>query len=259
MAPEEETVENWATSLVPIRSAVAWLALALAAVGCATTQQVKVRDQNYCPFLGPDLCARLTPSTPPGRFSGAAIAGSGVPVADLRYINPKAQWTQYHKVLLVPVTFWGGDDTKVSAKDQRMLCDYFYQALEKALSEKFEIVQEPGPGVMTIEVALVDAETATPILRTISMVVPQARGLNTLKYLATGTYGFVGGAEAELRAEDSVTEEVLAAGVDRRVGGGGIKTAAQWQWGDAENAMNAWAAQVATRFSAWTSGTPPES
>jgi hypothetical protein len=30
--------------------------------------------------------------------------------------------------------------------------------------------------------------------------------------------------------------------------------AAQWQWGDAENAMNAWAAKAASRFAAWTSG-----
>src|SRR5262245_48993777 len=244
-------------TLARIRSALALAAVAIAAVGCATTQQVKVRDRGYCAFLGPDLCEQLTPSSPPGRFSGAAIAGSGEPVADLRYINPKARWTEYHKVLLVPVTFWAGDDTKVSPKDQQMLCDYFYQALDKALSEKFELVKEAGPGVMTIEVGIVDAETATPILRTISMVVPQARGLNTLKYLATGTYGFVGGAEAELKAVDSVTHEVLAAGVDRRVGGGGLKGAAQWQWGDAENAMNAWAAQVASRFALWTSGTNP--
>jgi hypothetical protein len=106
-------------------------------------------------------------------------------------------------------------------------------------------------------VALVDADTATPVLRTISMIVPQARGLNTLKYLATGSYSFVGSAEAEMKAMDSVTHQVLVAAVDKRVGGGSLKTAAQWQWGDAENAMNAWAEQLATRLASWTSGTPP--
>jgi len=239
-------------------SGLASLALAFAAAGCATTQQAKVGDvAGYCPFLGAALCAKLTPTETPGRLSGAALTGSGEAMAGLRYIDPSARWSQYHKVLIAPVTFWGGDDTKVSPKDQHQLSDYFYQAIEQALSKKFQVVQEPGPGVLTIQVALVDATTATPILRTISMVVPQARALNTLKYLATGTYGFVGSAEAEMKAMDSVTHQVLVAAVDKRVGGGSLATAAQWQWGDAENAMNAWAQQMATRLASWTAGTPP--
>jgi hypothetical protein len=51
-----------------------------------------------------------------------------------------------------------------------------------------------------------------------------------------------------------VTGELLAAGVDRRVGGGSIKTAAQWEWGDAENAMKAWADMIATNMYSYTSG-----
>lgn len=230
--------------------------LALAA-GCATTQQVQVSDQNYCPFLGSKLCARLTPSDTPGRFSGAAVTGGGTPVAGLRYVDPNAQWTRYNKVLIAPVTFWAGDETKVSPEDQHRLTDYFYQALEQQLSKKFQVAQQPGAGVMTIQAALVDAETATPVLRTITMVVPQARALSTLKYAATGTYAFVGGAEAEAKVMDSVTHQVLTAAVDKRVGGGSIKTAAQWQWGDAENAIDAWAQQMANRLSSWTSGTAP--
>ena len=239
---------------------VAGFALAALAAGCATTQQVKVSEQSAqsaCAFLGNTVCAELTPSAAPGRFSGAAVSGGGEPIAGLRYINPNAQWTQYNKVLIAPVTFWAGDNTKVSPGDQHQLTDYLYQTIEKQLSSKFQVVQQPGPGVMTIQVALVDAETATPVLRTISMVIPQARALATLKYLATGTYAFVGGATAEGKILDSVTHQVLAAAVDKRVGGGSLKTAAQWQWGDAENAMTAWAQQLTNRLSSWTSGTAP--
>ena len=102
-----------------------------------------------------------------------------------------------------------------------------------------------------------DIGKATPVLRTVSMVIPQARALATLKYVATGTYAFVGSAQAEGKVVDSVTGQVLAAGVDKRVGGGSIKTAAQWQLGDAENAMTAWSKQLADRLSSWTSGTAP--
>jgi len=42
--------------------------------------------------------------------------------------------------------------------------------------------------------------------------------------------------------------------VDGRVGGGSIESAAQWQWGDVENAMNEWATMAANKLYSWTSG-----
>ena len=110
---------------------------------------------------------------------------------------------------------------------------------------------------MTIQVALEDATTATPVLRSISMLIPQARALATLKYLATGTYAFVGSAQAEAKVIDSVSGQVLWAGVSKRVGGGSLKTAAQWEEGDAENAITYWATQMTTTLASWTSGTTP--
>jgi hypothetical protein len=219
---------------------------------------VKVSDsQNACPFLGSGVCAKLNPTDTPGRFSAGAVNGTADTQAALRYVNPNARWTQYKKVLIAPVTFWGGDDTKVSAEEQQKLTNYFHQALQQQLSTKFQVVDQPGPGLMTVAVALEDASGATPILRSVSMVVPQARALATLKYAATGTYAFVGSAQAEGKVTDSVTGEVLAAAVDKRVGGGSIASAAQWQWGDAENAMKAWAQELTIRLSSWTSGTVP--
>jgi hypothetical protein len=86
------------------------------------------------------------------------------------------------------------------------------------------------------------------------MVVPQARALSTLKYLATGTYPFVGAAQAEAKISDGATGMVLGEWVDKRVGGGNVTSAAQWQWGDAENVMNEWAARAGERLYSWTSG-----
>ena len=234
-----------------------WMVAVLA--GCATTQQVKVADkpEGYCPFLGNEICSKLTPSTTPGRFSGAAMGGGGDAVMGLRYLNPNARWTGYKKVIIAPVSFWGGDDTKVSKADQLALTNFFTKALNDALSQKFQVVDQPGPGVLEVQVAIDDIGKAVPVLRTVSMLIPQARALATLKYAATGTYAFVGSAQAEGKVVDSVSGEVLAAGVDKRVGGGSIKTAAQWQLGDAENAMTAWSKQLADRLSSWTSGTAP--
>ena len=222
----------------------AWVGGVLAMVvlvgmaGCAVTQKESVERVGPSGFLGDTSLLK------PGDKEQAS----------LRYINPDAQWTKYNKVLLEPVTFWGDDKTKISAKDQQTLCNFLQEQLNEQLGQKYQMVNEPGEGVMRLQVALVDAESATPVLRTVSMVIPQARLLSSLKYLATGTYPFIGGAEAEAKMTDSVTGQLLGMWVDKRVGGGSIKTAAQWQWGDAENAMKEWATMAATRLSSWTSG-----
>jgi hypothetical protein len=59
------------------------------------------------------------------------------PTPGLRYINPNAQWTQYTQVLIDPVTFWGGDDTKVSPADQRMLTNYFSRSSSSSSPPSF--------------------------------------------------------------------------------------------------------------------------
>ena len=220
------------------RSAMVMVMLVGMMAGCSVTQKESVQRVGNSGFLGDT--SMLTPGDKEQ--------------ASLRYVNPNAQWTKYNKVLLEPVTFWGDDKTKISAKDQQMLCNFLQEQLYQQLSTKYQMVTEPGEGVMRFQVALVDAESATPVLRTVSMVIPQARLLSSLKYLATGTYPFIGGSEAEAKMTDSVTGQLLGEWVDKRVGGGSIKTAAQWEWGDAENAMKEWATMAATRLSSWTSG-----
>jgi hypothetical protein len=229
----------------PAQVALVLVGFACAALaGCSTTQRVKVRNPAHCVFLRPIVCARLEPA--------------GGKLIDMRYVNPNAKWQQYNKIMIMPITFWGSgtdEKDKLSASDRQALADYFHATLVEHLGEKFTVVDQPGPGVMKLQIAITDADAATPVLRTVSMVVPQARALNTLKYLATGTYGFIGSAQAEAELTDSVTGQLLVAGMDRQVGGGSIQTAAQWQWGDAENAMDTWAELLTTRLSSWTSGT----
>jgi Protein of unknown function (DUF3313) len=244
----KKSLQKGSTPVTPVwrpRFAVVGFVLTTVAAGCTLTQRAPVTvqsEQTYCPFLGNSVCAKLTPATDKSEF-------------DLRYVNPNAQWSQYKKVLIEPVSYWGGDDSKLSAADQRTLINYFSKVLNEQLSKKFQVVDQAGPGVMVVSVALDDATTATPGLRSLSVTEPHVRALATLKYLATGTFPFVGSAEAEGKISDSVTGQVLAAAVSKRVGGGSVKAADQWELGDAENALTYWATQLATRLSGWTSGT----
>jgi hypothetical protein len=76
--------------------------------------------------------------------------------------------------------------------------------------------------------------------------------------ISSATFPFVGGAQAEAKISDSVSGQILALAVDKRVGGGSFTTGFQWQWGDAENAINHWSELAANRLSSWTSGTVPQ-
>ncbi|WP_262966677.1 DUF3313 domain-containing protein [Methylobacter psychrophilus] len=213
----------------------------LALSACTTTQKVDLKQSGVnCAFLASE-CSLLT-------VGGKEQAG-------LRYINPTTKWSQYNKILLSPVTYWGGDSSKLSAADQQMLVNYTSQQFKEQLGQKFQIVDQAGPGVMKLDVALTDAESATPGLRSISIIVPQAHMLANLKYLATGSMPFVGAAQGEIKITDSVSGEVLALAVDKQIGGGSIKAGFQWKWGDAENAVNHWAELLTTRLFSWTSGT----
>jgi len=75
-----------------------------------------------------------------------------------------------------------------------------------------------------------------------------------LKYLATGTFPFVGAAQAEMKITDAASGETLAAAVDKQLGGGSMAAGFQWQWGDAENAINDWSKRLTEKLAAWTSG-----
>src|SRR5262245_7331517 len=163
-----------------------------------------------------------------------------------------AKLTQYNKAIVTVVGFFGADASKVSPKEQEQLTALFQTSLTEALSKRYQIVDEAGPGVMRIQVAILDAEAATPGLRSISMVVPQARLLATITRGIMGRYPFVGGGEAAAKITDSMTGELLAAAVDRRVGGGSIKTAATWEWGDAERVIKEWSQHTADRMYDYT-------
>jgi hypothetical protein len=222
-------------------------ALGLLLTGCSQTAAPEPnliqRAQGEAPappppsgFLGPDYSLL----TPPAEGSEQK--------AMLRYVNPNVNWGGYNQILIAPVTFWAADDSKISATDQQTLCNYAHNEFVKVLGKNFILASQPAPGVMKISVALTDATTATPGLRSISVVVPQARALSAIKMLATGSYAFVGSAQGAFKANDSVSGQLLAAAVDERLGGTSVKNVDVFKWGDTENAIDYWASLVDKRL-----------
>jgi hypothetical protein len=241
---EETAMTNSLLKKMMTGMAAASVAALLLISGCSTTVESTPAAEKALESGGP------LPSSVTGFLGSDAskLAPGPEGGAALVWINPNAQWASYTKIQLMPVEFWAAADSKVSTADQGVLTAYFYNQLQANLSKSFALVDQPGPGVMTLRAALMDATTAVPGLRTVSVIVPQARVLNMAQSLATGSYAFVGSAEAEAKMTDSVSGQLLAEAVDQRAGGMGIKSAASFEWGDAQNAMDYWAQKIPNRI-----------
>jgi hypothetical protein len=201
--------------------------------GCAETQQA--REVQSSGFLGTDY-ARLKEGT-----EGQAL---------LAYTDPNANLGKYDKIRLDPVTIWMSSKSAfegISAEDRQRLADDLYAALHKELSQDYQLVEELGPGVMRVQVALTDAKGSAPVMDTISTVMPIGLAISQTKALVTGKPSFVGESQAEAKVTDGANGHLLAAAIDRRVGGKSISGTTS-SWDDVHKAFEYWARQLRYRL-----------
>ena len=161
----------------------------------------------------------------------------------LRYVKPNLDIKGYNKILLEPVTLWGDPKLRMTSnrQDLQTLADSFYAMLKEKLSKKYTMVDEIEPNTLRLQIALTHGEQSLVGLSFISKVVPQARVLNTLWSFASGKPAFAGGVTGEFKATDAETGELLAAAVDRRIGGQKLFEKNVFSsWGDLQNALDYW-------------------
>jgi hypothetical protein len=210
------------------------VALVLVLPSCTTTK--RARDVVPTGFLGSD----------------AALLEQGGPgEAARRYVNPRADWASYRNVLLDPVTVWRDPASKrgVSAQDEQTLTNYFFDVIRGSLEKDgYRLVSSPEPETLRVKVAITQAQASNVTLDVVSTVVPQARALSSLSGLVTGKPAFVGEAQIEAKITDAQTGQLLAAGIDHRVGGKSLAAAQFSSWGEVEAMMRLWAAHGAYRL-----------
>ncbi len=143
---------------------------------------------------------------------------------------------QYSKFIIEPVVVRFHDpatEEKVDSETVAELRTYMEDAISKAISDRYAMVSQPGPGVARLRVALTDLDKSTPALN----VLPQTK--------LTGLG--VGGAAMEAELLDSQTGVQIGAVVQKKKGGlvsfSGLK-----KWGDAKAVMDAWAKQFRERL-----------
>jgi hypothetical protein len=211
--------------------AIALVTAAVIVTACATTRQSRGTGEASG-FLGD--------------YSDLRKGEKGEP--QLIYIRPDVDWARYESIHIESVTLWRNEKTDdVPKEEQQILTDFLFQALHEQLNEDYEIVDEPGPNVLQLRVALTEAKGSKAVMNTITSVIPQLRLLTTIVGMSAGTSVLVGKAGIEGEITDSMTGRRLMAALDERQGTkavrGGVKT-----WSDVKLASEFWAERLRKRL-----------
>lgn len=177
----------------------------------------------------------------------------GGDTAMLSYIDSKADFRAYNKIMLDPIRAYAKDKASSMAKmdkeKQQDLLNYFDAALREQLKKDYTLVSQPGPGVLRLRVAITEAKGSMVVMDTLSSVIPISLAVSGAKAIVTGKNLAVGEIGAEIEGVDSLTGKRLFAAVDARVG---RKFTGKFdkfsRWHTAKDACDFWAQQLQTRL-----------
>ena len=208
------------------------VAFALQLGGCGVgSHQARSLDVNESPLVNPDILVK-------GADDQALY----------RYVNPKADFKQYSKLMIDPVLVYKyAELDKEELENYQKLANNAYVYLMNEMEKDYQIVKFPEPGALRIQMAIVDADSSKPVRNTLSTVVPIGMALSAVKYSATGKQAGVGEITLQLRITDANTGELLGAALDRRVGGKEV-TKLWSSWHNADDALQYWAKKVSFRL-----------
>jgi hypothetical protein len=202
------------------------IAVLVVLAGCGTANQA--RSVKPSGFLGD---------------SAALLQKGGQGDFLLVYRKKDVDWKVYDKIILDPVTFWGIENSKLppdQLADFQKLVDQFYALLKTRLSKDYELTDTPAAGAMRIQIAIVDGERANAPLKIAKGFIPYGGYADTLWTFATGKPAFAGEVSLEYMVKDSQSQELLAAGADRRVGGSESGESKLNSWGDVQDSLSYW-------------------
>ena len=181
------------------------------------------------------------------------------------YRNPNLDESRYKKVMIDRIKMFVAEDAEYKGIDPaelKELADYFHQAIVDALGDDYPVVEEPGPDVVRLRIAVTDIVPTKPSASVVTLVVPFIWLGEAGAGVAEGEAGstpFVGSATVEMEALDSESTEQVGAYIETRVGKKyhwtkGVDTAvkdymkAYSTWAYTKQSMDAWARLVRQRL-----------
>jgi Protein of unknown function (DUF3313) len=152
-----------------------------------------------------------------------------------------------------PVTIWADQGSSLNTttpSQRRQLASLASSDLRNAIKQVCPLAHNPGPGVLVLRVALIDATSANPVENTIATYTPYASTAYDLaSYAFNKDVGyFAGTATVEAYTVDGGNGTVVWQAVSKRGGTSAAIKDTHNQWLDVQHAFQAWSTQLANRF-----------
>jgi hypothetical protein len=179
--------------------------MAVLFAGCATTNKAP----KYSGFLSD--YSKLAPD-PDG--SGAE-----------EYINPAADAKKYKKILLEKIMVSLKDNEQYKAVDPdalKAMSDYLHDAIVRELGDAYQIVNEPGPDVERVRIAITDIAPTKTAMTVLVLLAPYGTVADLASGAASkggaGSAPYLGHSGIEAEGLDSETLQPVFSYVDQRFG-----------------------------------------
>lgn len=161
--------------------------------------------------------------------------------------DPDFDLTEFDAVWIpaVSLVLDEGTETDLGQQDINRLAALFRASVRAKMEvEGWRIVEEPGERVLAIHLALSELEPADPVANVVTATAPYLAEAVQVLAVAADVHVFVGKVSTEVRVEDSASGQVLAEGIDRRVGAQSVANMGT-TWGDVKDAMDVWSDRIA--------------
>jgi len=218
--------------------------LFLLLAGCATTSK-EASGPKYSGFLSD--YSKLQPDP-----DGSAAE---------RYRNPAIDASKYNKVLLEKIMVSLKDDAQYKAVDPdalKAMTDYLHEAIVRELGDAYPIVNEAGPDVLRVRVAITDIAPTKTAMTVVVLLTPYATVADLASGAASkggaGSAPYLGHAGIEAEGLDSETLQPVFEYVDQRFGkkydpeNPGAYFQAYKEWGYVKDAFDYWAKKFRQRL-----------
>lgn len=183
------------------RGAAALVCAALVLSGCATTEAPVPRTALAS---APELVR-----SPEG----------GDPRQPYSYRAADTRWDDYSQVMLQPVVLYAGADAQfgdASDDDKRQVMAALRASFETALRRRYTLVDQPGPRTLKLRLTLTGFEKNTPVLSTLTKVLPLGLIRNTIKSANDEQGTLSGSLSYAVEVYDAADDRLLRAFVAKR-------------------------------------------
>lgn len=145
------------------------------------------------------------------------------------YINSAIDRSKYKKVMVDRIKIYLKEDAEskeIDPAELKELVDYFHHGIVKAIDKDYPVVQQAGPDVLRLRIAITDLVPNKPKTSVVTLAVPFLWVAEAGAGAAEGDTGstpFVGEASIELETMDSQSSQQVGAFIE-------TKPAKKYEW-----------------------------